>query len=118
MAGRTSLELRAERDVFSHQMSVPKLTRQAIAPVFLARDPFFREGDGGGLPSKTPALSGSPVVRAVVTGRDAAALVEDGATTRIVRPGDTVGGRLVTAIDERGIHFQPVPVAAPDAGTR
>lgn len=109
MAGRTALGLSAERQVFDRRITVPSpLVRKSVR-ISLLRDPFRPETEPA---ASRQAMQSLPVVRAVVTGRDAAALVEDGGTTRIVRVGDTVGGQVVRSIDAFGVHFETGAVSA------
>lgn len=109
MAGRTSLGLRAERQAFDRHVTAPPSPVQKAVNISLLRDPFRLETESDQSSRTTPSM---PIVRAVVTGRDAAALVEDAGTTRIVRSGDTVGGQVVTSIDAGGVHFRTGAVSA------
>jgi len=103
LAGRTSLGLRSERQAFDRRITAPPSVVRKPARISLLRDPFRPQTESAADSRTTLSM---PVVRAVVTGRDAAALVEDAGTTRIVRTGDTVGGQVVTSIDAGGVHFE------------
>jgi hypothetical protein len=74
-----------------------KLLFPAIA---LGRDPFvpdaaFAASDGA---AEHPQDTGSPIVRAVVSGAQAHALIEVAGVVRVVSIGDAVGNATVTAI--------------------
>ena len=103
MAGRTSLGLRAERQAFDRRVTEPPVLVRKSVRISLLRDPFRPQTEPA---ARQSAIVSTPLVRAVVTGRDTAALVEEAGTTRIVRAGDTVGGQLVTSIDAGGVHFE------------
>lgn len=109
MAGRTSLGLRAERQAFDRRITVPSSLLRKSVRISLLRDPFRSETESA---ASRQTMQSMPVVRAVVTGRDAAALVEEGDRTRIVRAGDAVGGQVVTSIDALGVHFETGAVSA------
>ena len=86
------------------------------APVVVLRDPFLvtasatpaptpssvsaRNADAGaaeGLPF-VPATGVDTLIRAIVAGNTSKALIEEGASTRIVAPGDLIHGKKIEAI--------------------
>lgn len=112
MAGRTSLGLSAERDAFDRRAPAPAAMTRKTVRVSLLRDPFGPRNEAAQSETAGMAAPSLPVVRAVATGRDAVALVDDAGTTRIVRTGDMVAGHIVIGIDARGVHFETGAVSA------
>lgn len=79
----------------------------------------------GPLPPNAGALGAAPPaavrVAAIVTGARAYALVDEGATTRLVAPGDTLGGVPIVAIDAAGVRLRGgtvIPPTLPPSGGR
>jgi len=72
----------------------------------------------GALPPNDGAFGAAPPqfavrVAAVVTGPHPYALVDEGERTRLVAPGDTLGGIPIVAIDARGVRLRTGTIVAP-----
>lgn len=98
----------AQRDPFIARVAEPD---PAAAPASAPPAPAFSLDRIGPLPPNAgagrlvppAALAGAVRVRAVIVGPRPSALVDDGATTRLVTVGDAIAGTHVRAIDAAGI---------------
>lgn len=114
LAGRSSLEMAAERAAFDVRFTAPQLEQApSRAHVDVARDPFVAE-----VPEQTRASRAAPagglvgieqpaqvVVDATVVGDSARALVREGARARVVGIGDPLAGSFIVSIDRSGIKL-------------
>jgi hypothetical protein len=67
--------------------------------------------NAGALRTAPPQLA--PRVAAVVTGPHPYALIDEGTTTRLVAPGETLGGVPIVAIDAGGVRLRTGTVVPP-----
>jgi hypothetical protein len=97
------------RDPFVPEDSIrAKLARDALSVaqtsgIGIVLPPNAGAMQSGPIPAMSNALPISPVVRAVVLGNPARALVEEGGSVRVLGIGDRVGGSTVEAITADGI---------------
>lgn len=108
LAGRTTVTDMREPAGPRGLLPLPAQRTQALAPYHILRDPF-----AGGEPSAgalapaavqlTASVQSAVLVRAVVLGEHARALVEEGGTARIVAVGERIDGLVVERITQRGV---------------
>jgi hypothetical protein len=83
----------------------------------IARDPFVPDAGVQSADAVTAdGGDGGIVVEAIALGDSPRALVQSGGVSRIVRPGDIVGGSTIRAIDRRGLILdggETFPLAVP-----
>lgn len=133
LAGRSSMPLQAHRitgrQLLDPQTPAQKSSSQSVA---IDRDPFavppgdvekpaaaqsgaagvvgmtVHQGDAMGyaVPGRSTELSGSIVVRAIVSGSNPSALVEESGKPRVVQIGDALGGVAISGIDRDGVLLQ------------
>lgn len=108
LAGRSSFEMQAEREVFERRFVAAPASANAINTPVVSRDPFIAqtsETESAHVATATAskAAQGTAVVRAIVSGPSPRALVEEGGRVRIVADGDVVSGARVISIDETGV---------------
>lgn len=113
LAGRSALELRAERAIFTERLNPPDLHVDDKKFVAVNRDPFAAPVQHSEPVVATPPASSTsgPLVAstigvlAIVSGREERALVDEGGRARVVQPGDTIAGARILSIDAVGIHL-------------
>ncbi|HEY4442416.1 MAG TPA: hypothetical protein VGN14_18295 [Candidatus Elarobacter sp.] len=100
----------------SRPSSAPARAITALPPIPATLGPLPpNAGAAGTLPPPATAIR----VAAVVTGAHPYALVDEGATTRLVAPGDVLGDAPIVAIDRAGVHLRGgalLPPALPATG--
>lgn len=107
LAGRSSFELREEREAFQRRFAVPHVSANVLPAPVIARDPFVPQASetetvhvaAGTLMKAAHAV----VVRAIVSGPSPRALIEEEGRVRIVAAGDMVRGARVMRIGESAI---------------
>ena len=127
LAGRSSIELAAERAAFDTRFAAPRFEPYwHKVRVEVARDPFVPEAPedaGASLPAEPPdgvvgmrVGRGAPTgfvldrpqpvtVTATVVGASPRALVDDGGRVRVVGIGDRIEGALIVSIDGTGVKL-------------
>jgi hypothetical protein len=115
IAGRSSLELRSDRESNVHFDPVRLPSRRNPTSIVLLRDPF------AGAPRAVTGANGErgPTaieVRGVIADEHASrAIVDERGQVRLIEAGDLLGAERVTLIDKRGVHLDDgtlVPLAA------
>lgn len=107
LAGRSAFESAGERAALDSRFARLSLGPPAHEQtVRVDRDPFIETSARNPVPPVRGKAPANATVTAVVTGASPRALIEDGATVRVVGIGDAVAGSRVDAISPAGVRLR------------
>lgn len=111
LATQTPPDARAAAQPFQSANEALPMPSRMQFPVFtLARDPFVSDAQnqqdfGDERSAGAPDSAGGAVVRAIILGERARALIEVGGTVKVLEVGDRIDGASISAIDRLGVHL-------------